>query len=67
MKSYLPTNKWWAALVGGAAPILLSGLESGFDLDTEGSMAVALGSALLLAYLKRNKATASADGVPTKG
>ena len=58
-----PTKKWWAALVGLVTPILLSGIESGFDWDTEGSMAVTAVSGLALAYIKSNDETPTADGV----
>jgi hypothetical protein len=58
-----PTKKWWAALVGAATPIILSGIESGFDTDTEGAMAVTAASALILAYIKANDETPTADGV----
>lgn len=60
-----PTKKWWAALVGAVTPILLSGIESGFDTDTEGAMAVTALAALVLSYIKGNDATATADGVPS--
>jgi hypothetical protein len=62
--SWKPTKKWWAALVGAATPIILSGIESGFDVDTEGAMAVTALAALALSYIKRNDQTVSADGVP---
>lgn len=61
---FKPTKKWWAALVGGVAPILLSGIESGFDFDTEGAMAVALVLGLAAAWAKTNDPTVTADGVP---
>jgi hypothetical protein len=64
-RSWKPTKKWYAALVGAITPILLSGIESGFDVDTEGSMAVTALAALALAYIKSNDSTPSADGVPT--
>lgn len=63
--SWKPTKKWWAALVGAVTPILLSGIQSGFDLDTEGAMAATAFGALALAYVKRNDKTAAADGVPS--
>jgi hypothetical protein len=59
-----PTKKWYAALVGAVTPILLSGIESGFDIDTEGAMAVTAIGALFLAYVKSNDKTSTADGVP---
>lgn len=64
VKSWAPTKKWWAALVGAVTPILLSGIESGFDVDTEGAMAVTAIAALALAYIKRNDPTV--EGVPVK-
>lgn len=61
MKKYAPTKKWWAALVTGLVPILISGIESGFD-ETELKLLGPLAVALAGAYIKRNDATPG--GVP---
>lgn len=63
-KSWLPTKKWLAALVGGATPIILSALDSGWDKTEEG-MLVTLAGGLVLAYIKSNDDTPT--GVPIKG
>jgi hypothetical protein len=50
----LPTRKWYASLVGGFTPIVLSAIDSGWD-KTESKMLVALVSGAVLAYLIPNQ------------
>lgn len=63
-KSWLPTKKWWAALVTGVSGLVVSAIESGEFGDTEESAAKVLLLALVGAYLKGNDATVT--GVPNK-
>lgn len=64
VKTYLPTKKWWATLVGGVVPILIHWLQTGEFDDTERGSLAALGVALVTAYFKRNDSTP--EGVPVK-
>ncbi len=61
---YTPTKKWFTAFVTGAAAVLTSGIESGFD-QSEKAMAIALGLALVTAYIKRNDPTPGGVPAPT--
>lgn len=61
-RSYLPTKKWWAALVTGASSIVVHAITTGAFDDVEEGQLLTLVSALVLAYLKRNDSTAG--GVP---
>jgi hypothetical protein len=57
LKPYVPTKKWFAALVGGVATILVHAiLSSGWDATENGEL-LALAGALATAYLKRNDPT----------
>jgi hypothetical protein len=56
-----PTRKWFAALIGGATPIIITAIESGWD-RAETAAAVTLVSGLLVAYLVPNEPTPG--GVP---
>lgn len=54
MNNWLPSRKWWAQVVGGLTPIVLSAIDSGWD-RTESKMVVTLASAAVLSYLVPNK------------
>ena len=56
-----PTRKWFAALIGGLTPIVITAIESGWD-TAETTAAVTLVSGLLVAYLVPNADTPG--GVP---
>ncbi len=57
VKPYVPTKKWFAALVGGFATIVVHAiLSSGWDATENGEL-VALAGALVTAYIKRNDPT----------
>lgn len=59
---WVPTKKWWAALVTGAAAIVASWITSGAFDDVERGMAATLVVALAGAYFKSNDDTPG--GVP---
>jgi hypothetical protein len=61
---YKPSKKWWTALVTGVAGVVVSVIESGEFGDTEQSALKVLAVALVGAWLKRNDATPTGDGVP---
>lgn len=63
-KSWLPTKKWFTALVTGASGIIVSVIESGEFGATEESAVKVLILALVGAYLKSNDPTPT--GVPYK-
>lgn len=54
MSSYMPSRKWFAQLVGGFTPVVLSAIDSGWD-KTESKMSVVLLSAAILSYLIPNR------------
>ena len=56
-KKYLPTRKWWAALVTGLAAIAANWIESGAFDDVERGMGAALIVALAGGYFKSNAET----------
>ena len=62
--SFRPTRKWWAALVGAVTPIVYSAVDTGAFDKPEQLATVTTVSSLLLAYIWRNDATPSGDGVP---
>ena len=61
--SWMPTKKWFAALITGVAGIAGSWLVTGAFDDVERGMAATLLSSLAIAYFKSNDATPG--GVPT--
>lgn len=64
-KSWIPTKKWFAAALTGAASIVALWIQSGAFDDTEKGMLGTLLVALVSAYFKGNDATPSGDGVPS--
>ena len=56
-KPWPPTKKWWAALVTGLAAVVAHAILSGGWDETENGELVALGTALVGAYIKRNDPT----------
>lgn len=64
MKSWVPTRKWFTALVTGAASIAAVWIESGTFDGTEKGMAATLVTSLVGAYVASNLNTPG--GVPTK-
>ena len=57
LKPYVPTKKWFAALIVGLATVASHAVLSGGWDETENGELVALGTALAGAYLKRNDKT----------
>lgn len=64
-KSWVPTKKWFAALLTGVASIVALWIQSGAFDDTEKGMLATLIVSLVGAYIKGNDATPSGDGVPS--
>lgn len=62
-KSLLPTRKWVAAQIVGAAAIATSAVESGWD-PTETKLVIALVVQAAITYLLPNESTPG--GVPLK-
>jgi hypothetical protein len=63
--SWKPTKKWWLALVGSVSTLAAHFIATDFTFgDTEQGMVVTAIAALAAAYIKRNDATSTADGVP---
>lgn len=62
--SWVPTKKWLASLVVGAAGIVASVIESGAFDDAERGMLGSLVLGLVAAYFKSNDPTPTGDGVP---
>jgi hypothetical protein len=60
--SWVPTKKWFAALVTGAAGILGSWIVTGVFDDVERGMSATLLTSLAVAYFKTNDDTPG--GVP---
>ena len=56
-KPYVPTKKWFAALIVGAATVVAHAVLSGGWDETENGEVTALGLALAGAYIKRNDPT----------
>ena len=62
-KTWLPTRKWFAALVGGLASVAASWIVTGAFDDVERGMVGTLVVALATSYFKSNEDTPG--GVPT--
>lgn len=52
-KRWVPTKKWFAALVGSSTPIALQAVDSGWHVGIT-KQAIVVASGLLIAYITSN-------------